>query len=46
LSAAALNRYLDQLSAATPGVAYLASARENQRSYEGEKWGKGHGVFT
>ena len=45
-AAGALNRYLDQLSASTPGVAYLASARENQRSYEDEKWGKGHGAFT
>ena len=46
LGAAALNSYLDQLSATTPGVAYLASARENQRSYEDEKWGEGHGAFT
>lgn len=46
LSAAALNRYLEQLSTTTPGVAYLTSARENQRSYEGSQWGDGHGVFT
>jgi uncharacterized caspase-like protein len=46
LGAAVLNRYLDQLSATTPGVAYLASARENQRSYEDEQWGEGHGAFT
>ena len=46
LGAAALNSYLDQLSETKPGVAYLASARENQRSYEDEKWGEGHGAFT
>jgi hypothetical protein len=46
LTAAVLNRYLEKLSTSTPGVAYLTSAREDQRSYEHEKWGGGHGAFT
>jgi uncharacterized caspase-like protein len=46
LAAAELNRYLDELSTTKPGIAYLTSAREDQRSYEDEKWGDGHGAFT
>jgi uncharacterized caspase-like protein/tetratricopeptide (TPR) repeat protein len=46
LSAGALNRYLHQFSTSKPGVAWLTSAREDQRSYEDEKWGDGHGAFT
>ena len=46
LSADVLNRYLGELSASEAGIAYLTSAREDQRSYEDEKWGGGHGAFT
>lgn len=49
--AAKMNPYLERLSEAKPGTAMITSARENQLSYEDEKWGndkwgKGHGVFT
>jgi uncharacterized caspase-like protein len=46
LSAGALNTYLDRLGDSKPGVAYLTSAREEQRSFEDAKWGGGHGAFT
>lgn|GEM_PF-5713515 len=41
--------FLKHLPASKPGgkqVAFLTSARENQKSYENERWGGGHGVFT
>ena len=46
LGAAAVNRYLDALSQTKAGVAYLTSAREDQRSFEDVRWGGGHGAFT
>ena len=41
-----MNQYLLELEASTPGLALLTSAEANESSYEDEKWGGGHGVFT
>jgi hypothetical protein len=45
LGAAALNRYLDQLGNTEAGVAYLTSAREDQRSMR-MRSGRRERVFT
>ncbi|MGB3786442.1 MAG: caspase family protein [Phormidesmis sp.] len=45
-SAALINRYLQDISIAKGGTALLTSAEANEVSFEDEKWGGGHGVFT
>ncbi len=39
-------RFLQQLEAATGGIAVFTASEANQFSEEGEEWGGGHGVFT
>lgn len=41
-----VNRYLKDISASIGGIALLTSAEANEVSFEDEKWGGGHGVFT
>jgi TPR repeat protein len=41
-----INRYLTELGRSNKGVAELSASRTNESSYEGEKWGGGHGAFT
>lgn len=41
-----LNKYLDEISTAKPGVALLTSATASESAKEGAEWGGGHGVFT
>ena len=45
-SAGRMNQYLLELKASNPGLALLTSAEANESSFEDEKWGGGHGVFT
>lgn len=45
-STALINRYLQEISAARGGTALLTSAEAHEVSFEDEKWGGGHGVFT
>jgi uncharacterized caspase-like protein len=45
-SSGAINLYLKGASEAKKGLALLTSAATNQASFEDEKWGGGHGVFT
>lgn len=42
----AINLYLQEVGATQKGIALLTSAEANQVSFEDEKWGSGHGVFT
>jgi tetratricopeptide (TPR) repeat protein len=42
----AISLYLKEASEATKGFALLTSAAASQASFESEKWGGGHGVFT
>jgi uncharacterized caspase-like protein len=41
-----MNRYLQELSRATKGLATFTSAEPRQVAQEGARWGGGHGVFT
>lgn len=41
-----VNRYLDEVGKSGQGVLRILGSRADQRSYEGEQWGGGHGVFT
>lgn len=41
-----INRYLEEISQANAVLALLTAARTNEVSFEDEKWGGGHGVFT
>ena len=41
-----INRYLQEVGESQKGIALLTSAEANQVSFEDEKWGGGHGVFT
>ncbi|MDZ8106420.1 MAG: caspase family protein [Nostoc sp. DedQUE12a] len=41
-----VNRYLQEVGTSRSGVALLTSAEANEVSFEDEKWGGGHGVFT
>lgn len=41
-----VNRYLQEVGTSRGGVALLTSAEANEVSFEDEKWGGGHGVFT
>jgi uncharacterized caspase-like protein len=41
-----VNRYLKEVSTSRGGIALLTSAEANEVSFEDEKWGGGHGVFT
>ncbi|MEG4108876.1 caspase family protein [Microcoleus sp. S13_C5] len=41
-----VNRYLQEVGISKPSLALLTSAEANEVSWEGEKWGGGHGVFT
>lgn len=41
-----VNRYLQEVGTSRGGVALLTSAAANEVSFEDEKWGGGHGVFT
>jgi len=41
-----VNRYLQEVGTSRGGVALLISAEANEVSFENEKWGGGHGVFT
>lgn len=41
-----VNRYLDEVGKSGQGVLRLLGSRADQRSYESEQWGGGHGVFT
>ena len=45
-ASAQMNQYLQELDASKPGLALLTSAEANESSFEDEKWGGGHGVFT
>jgi tetratricopeptide (TPR) repeat protein len=42
----AINLYLKEVGETQKGIALLTSAEANQVSFEDEKWGGGHGVFT
>ncbi|NET16759.1 MAG: hypothetical protein F6K08_30065, partial [Okeania sp. SIO1H6] len=41
-----INRYLQEVSSSRAGIALLTSAEANEISWEDQKWGGGHGVFT
>jgi tetratricopeptide (TPR) repeat protein len=41
-----INKYLEEISTAKPGVALLTSATATESAKEGHEWGGGHGVFT
>lgn len=41
-----VNRYLDEVGKSGKGVLRILGSRADQRSYESEQWGGGHGVFT
>lgn len=41
-----INRYLDEMGKTGTGVVKLLASRANERSFEDERWGGGHGVFT
>ncbi|MEW5979667.1 MAG: caspase family protein [Acidobacteriota bacterium] len=41
-----INRYLAELGKSASGVFKLMASRAEERSYEDERWGGGHGVFT
>jgi uncharacterized caspase-like protein len=41
-----INRYLDELGRTGTGVVKLLASRANERSFEDERCGGGHGVFT
>jgi hypothetical protein len=41
-----VNRYLQQLANSRPGTLLFAASQTNEPSYEDERWGGGHGVFT
>jgi uncharacterized caspase-like protein/tetratricopeptide (TPR) repeat protein len=43
---ATINRYLDEVGKSAAGTFRLLASRENEKSYEDQKWGGGHGVFT
>lgn len=43
---ALINRYLDEVGKSGAGTLRLLASRENELSYENERWGGGHGVFT
>lgn len=43
---ALINRYLDEVGKSGVGTLRLLASRENELSYENERWGGGHGVFT
>ncbi|HEU4388803.1 MAG TPA: caspase family protein, partial [Blastocatellia bacterium] len=45
-SRALITRYLDELGKTESSIFRLLATRANERSYEDEKWGGGHGVFT
>lgn len=45
-NSAVVNRYLQEVGTSRGGVALLTSAEANEVSFEDEKWGGGHGVFT
>ncbi|MBE9031836.1 SUMF1/EgtB/PvdO family nonheme iron enzyme [filamentous cyanobacterium LEGE 11480] len=41
-----INQYLQEMSHANAGLALLTSAEANEVSFEDQRWGDGHGVFT
>jgi tetratricopeptide (TPR) repeat protein len=41
-----VNRYMEEVGKTGQGVLRILGSRADQRSYEGEHWGGGHGVFT
>ena len=41
-----VNRYLDEVGKSGKGVLRILGSRADERSYESDKWGGGHGVFT
>lgn len=41
-----VSRYLDEIGRRGQGVFRLLASRADERSYEGEQWGGGHGAFT
>lgn len=41
-----VNRYLDEVGKSGKGVLRILGSRADQRSYESDRWGGGHGVFT
>jgi uncharacterized caspase-like protein len=41
-----VNRYLHELARSRPGVVMLTASQTNEPSWEDERWGGGHGVFT
>jgi tetratricopeptide (TPR) repeat protein len=43
---AMVNRYMEEVGKTGQGVLRILGSRADQRSYEGEHWGGGHGVFT
>jgi tetratricopeptide (TPR) repeat protein len=45
-NSAVVNSYLREVGKSRGGVALLTSAEANEVSFEDEKWGDGHGVFT
>jgi tetratricopeptide (TPR) repeat protein len=45
-NAAIMSGYLKQIGESRPGRAWLLSAEANESSFEHEKWGGGHGLFT
>jgi tetratricopeptide (TPR) repeat protein len=41
-----INRYLDEVGKSGKGVIRVLASRADERSFEDERWGGGHGVFT
>jgi tetratricopeptide (TPR) repeat protein/uncharacterized caspase-like protein len=41
-----VNRYLDEVGKSGAGAFRLLATRADERSYEDQRWGGGHGVFT
>ena len=41
-----ISRYLAEIGQSGQGVLRLLASRPNERSYEDQKWGGGHGAFT
>ncbi len=41
-----INRFLDEVGKSGAGTFRLLASRENEKSFEDERWGGGHGVFT
>jgi tetratricopeptide (TPR) repeat protein len=45
-SASLVNRYLDEVGKSGKGIFRILASRQDQLSYEGRNWGRGHGAFT